>query len=180
MSITTIANRYGRALADIVMAKNEHAQVQAEVTTFAAMFRENIELHEVFSNPTVNGQQQRNLLEALIAHTKPSITTTNFLKVLLQHYRLAYLPEISQAFARILDERLNIVSAKITTATTITEQQQQVLATQLGKVTGKKVRLAFSTDPSIIGGAVTQVGSQIFDGSIRNHLDQVRVKLRKA
>jgi len=177
MSITTIANRYGRALADVVLAKNIPTEVKNEITSFADMFEQCPELNEVFSNPTVSQQQQKNLLETLIARTKPTETTSNFLYVLLQNYRLQYLPQISVAFSRTLDERLNIVTAAITTASEISQEEKNLLKTQLSKLTGKEVRLSFATDSTIIGGAVTQIGSQIYDGSIRNQLEQLRTKL---
>ena len=179
MSITTISNRYGRALVDVVLAKGSQVEVKSEVTAFASMFDECAELKEVFSNPTISQQQQKKLLDSLIGRTKPTEATANFLRILLQNYRLQYLPDISKAFSRILDERLNIITASITSATAVSEDQKQLLKDQLHKLTGKEVRLSFATDPTIIGGVVTQIGSQIYDGSIRNHLEQLRAKLSK-
>ncbi|MBI4850350.1 MAG: F0F1 ATP synthase subunit delta [Acidobacteria bacterium] len=179
MSVTTVSNRYGRALVDVVLSKGTQAEIKSEVSTFASMFDECKDLKEVFSNPTVSQQQQKKLLDSLIERTKPNAITANFLQLLLQNYRLQYLPEISKAFSRILDERLNIITANITTATSVSEDQKQLLKDQLHKLTGKEVRLNFSIDPTIIGGVVTQIGSQIYDGSIRNHLEQLRAKLSK-
>jgi F-type H+-transporting ATPase subunit delta len=179
MSITTISNRYGRALVDVVLTKGTQVEVKSEVAAFANMFDECAELKEVFSNPTVSQYQQKNLLDSLIERTKPTVTTANFLQILLQNYRLHYLPEISKAFSRMLDERLNIVTVSITSATAISENQKQLLKDQLHKLTGKEVRLSFATDPTIIGGVVTQIGSEIYDGSIRNHLEELRTKLSK-
>lgn len=179
MSVTTISNRYGRALADVVIAKGNQTEVKNEVGIFASMFDDCADLKEVFSNPTVSQVQQKKLLDALIEQTKPNPLTANFLQLLLQNYRLQYLPEISKAFSRILDERLNIITASITTATNISEGQKQLLKDQLHKLTGKEVRLNFSTDTNIIGGVVTQIGSEIYDGSIRSHLENLKVKLSK-
>jgi F-type H+-transporting ATPase subunit delta len=44
----------------------------------------------------------------------------------------------------------------------------------LERSTGRKVRLALRTDPSLIGGMVARVGSTIFDGSIRTRLEALR------
>lgn len=70
MSITTISNRYGRALADVVLAKGSQAEVKNEVNNFANMFDECTDLKEVFSNPTVSQHQQKKLLDALIEKNK--------------------------------------------------------------------------------------------------------------
>jgi F-type H+-transporting ATPase subunit delta len=179
LSITTIANRYGRALADVVLQKGEPVEVQEELRGFVQMFQSSAEMREVFSNPTISQQQQRAVIDAMIAITKPRPTTVNFLRVIVGHYRFQFLPEIYEAFSRILDERLNIVSAQITTAHPINDEQQTLLADQLRKVTGKEVRLKFTTDPEIIGGVVTHIGSEIYDGSIRNQLEILRTRLSR-
>jgi len=40
-------------------------------------------------------------------------------------------------------------------------------------VTGKKIRINFATDSELIGGLVTRIGSTVYDGSVRNHLQQI-------
>jgi F-type H+-transporting ATPase subunit delta len=44
-------------------------------------------------------------------------------------------------------------------------------------MTGKDVRLSFATDESLIGGMVTRIGSTVYDGSVRNKLQQLGEKL---
>lgn len=177
MSVKTIANRYGRALADVVMAKGEQDKIKEELRAFVSMLMESSDLREVFSNPTISLQQQRAVLDAIISRAKPSQTTINFLQVLLSKYRMQYLDEIFLAFNRILDERLNVINAEVTTAAPLSAEQQNLLGQQLRKLTGKEVRLKFSTDASLIGGVVTTIGSKVYDGSIRNQLQMLRTQL---
>ena len=46
-------------------------------------------------------------------------------------------------------------------------------------MTGKSVRLSFTTDEELIGGIVTRIGSTIYDGSVRNQLQQVKEKISR-
>jgi F-type H+-transporting ATPase subunit delta len=59
----------------------------------------------------------------------------------------------------------------------VPENAQQELQAKLVSVTGKKVRIDFATDPELIGGLVTRIGSTVYDGSVRNHLDQIKEKM---
>lgn len=179
MSITAIANRYGRALADVTVEKGEHSEVKEELGLFVQMLEESNDLRELFSNPTVSPQNQRAVIKAIAERAKPSQTTVKFLDVLLDNHRLQHLPEIYKAFVRSLDSRLGVVEAKVTTARPMSEAQQHRLVEKLKKVTGKDVRTEFSVDPSIIGGVVTQIGSEIYDGSIRSQLQQLRSRLSR-
>ena len=44
-------------------------------------------------------------------------------------------------------------------------------------MTGKKVRIDFATDPEIIGGLVTRIGSTVYDGSVRSQLQQIKERM---
>jgi F-type H+-transporting ATPase subunit delta len=97
--------------------------------------------------------------------------------VLLQNHRLADLGEVNKRFAQVLDERSGVVSAEVTTARPVTQDAQESLRAKLTNMTGKKVRLSFTTDEDLIGGVMTRIGSTIYDGSVRNQLEQVKVKM---
>ena len=47
----------------------------------------------------------------------------------------------------------------------------------LEKLTGRKVRLDCRVEPEVLGGAVTKIGSKIYDGSLRSHLIELRRRM---
>lgn len=177
MSSQTVARRYASALADVVIERNEEQLVQAELSAWAKMITDNGSLLEAFSNPTVAYEQKQNVLNALIARTKVRPTTTNFLRTLLKNQRLSDLPEVNAKLAQILDERSGIVSAEITSARPVSDSARALLEEKLAEMTGKKARLTFATDESLLGGIVTRIGSTIYDGSVSNQLSRLREEL---
>jgi F-type H+-transporting ATPase subunit delta len=177
MSVQTVARRYSSALADVVLERGEAHEVQEELLAWEQMLQSSSSLQEVFRNPTIELDKKRAVLNKLIERAKPRPTTTNFLKVLLQNQRLTELYEINRKFAEILDERAGMVAAIVTTARSVPEASQQQLHAKLLSLTGKKVRLNFGTDPDLIGGLVTRIGSTIYDGSVRNHLQMIKEKM---
>jgi F-type H+-transporting ATPase subunit delta len=177
LSVQTVARRYAAALADVLAERGEARQVQEELMAWELMIRNNPQLREVFSNPTVPYDQKRKVLSTLIARTRVRPLTANFLQVLLQNQRLTELGEVNKRFAQVLDERGGIVSAQVTTARPVPEGSQQALREKLTRLTGKEVRLSFATDEELIGGLVTRIGSTIYDGSVRTQLQQVKEKM---
>jgi F-type H+-transporting ATPase subunit delta len=175
--VQTVARRYATALADVVTARGEAQEVQKELTAWETMMQSNEQLLEVFRNPTIPYEQKRKVLNALIVRASVRPTTANFLKVLLQNQRLADLNEVNKRFAQILDERSGVVSAEVTTARPVPQASQEALRTKLTSLTGKNVRLSFTTDEELIGGIVTRIGSTIYDGSVRNQLQQVKERM---
>ncbi|HEV8134286.1 MAG TPA: ATP synthase F1 subunit delta [Pyrinomonadaceae bacterium] len=177
MSLQTIARRYASALAEVTVDRNEEAPVQQEINYWADLIANNSQLREVFANPTIPYDQKRRVLEELITRTRIGETSASFLRVLLRNQRLAELKYIAERFGHVLDERHGIIGANVTTARPVPDDVKTALRDALSAKTGRSVRLSFSTDESIIGGVVAQIGSTIFDGSVQGHLDRLAGEL---
>src|SRR5687768_326308 len=113
MSTETIARRYSTALADVLLKNGDTDTVKNELGDVGNLFKESSELRSVFGNPAITHANKENILDALIAKAKPSQTTSNFLKVLLQNGRLNDITQINDRFGSILEERSGTVSAQI-------------------------------------------------------------------
>jgi F-type H+-transporting ATPase subunit delta len=177
LSLQTIARRYAVALADVAIESGEAVPVQEELLTWGQMISSNALLKEVLGNPTVPYEQKRKLLEELIKRTLVRQTTANFLQVLLRNQRLSEIDEVNKWFAQILDERAGVIAAEVTTARPVSEKAVEALRAKLAAISGKKVRLSFVTDEDLIGGMVARIGSTVYDGSIRNQLREMELKL---
>ncbi|MGH9751719.1 MAG: ATP synthase F1 subunit delta [Blastocatellia bacterium] len=177
MTGTTIANRYARALADVIIERGETNEVVKELTGFERMMSEHPQLRDVFASPVIAAERKRAVLDELLARIDLRQTSANFLRLLLDNSRLQDLDQMLNALSRELDARMNIVSADVTTAREISQQEKDALQSRLKAATGKEVRLQFRTDPAIIGGVVARIGSLVYDGSIKNQLAQMKRKL---
>jgi F-type H+-transporting ATPase subunit delta len=177
LSSQTVARRYASALADVVTERGEAAEVRDELAAWEKMLLENPPLLEAFSNPTVAYQQKEKVLSELITRSKVRPTTANFLRILLKNQRLAELPQVNAKFAEVLDDRSGVVSAEVTSARPVSAATRASLETKLAELTGKTVRLSFTTDESLLAGIVTQIGSTIYDGSVRNQLKRLGEEL---
>ena len=173
MSLQTVARRYATALADVAIERREEREVQNELDQWAEMIEAHPQLKEVFANPTIVYDHKRKVLEDLISRTSVRETTGSFLRVLLRNQRLSQLGAVVERFGQVLDERGGMVAAHVTTARPLPEDLRNSLHETLAAATGRKVRLSYATDESIIGGLVARIGSTIFDGSVQSQLDRL-------
>ncbi|MEY4166500.1 MAG: synthase delta subunit [Acidobacteriota bacterium] len=180
MSVTNIANRYARALADVITERGGVEPVVADLRHFAGLQGSHDTLRAVFASPVVNLERKRGVLKELLSRLQLNPIATNFLQLLLANGRLHQLDQMLAALDRELDRRANFVTAVITTAREVDERQREELRASLKAATGREVRLSFQTDPAIIGGVVTRIDSLVYDGSVRNHLARIRERLLSA
>jgi F-type H+-transporting ATPase subunit delta len=147
------------------------------LVAWEGMMLENSPLLEAFSNPTVPYEQKGKLLNELITRSRVLPTTANFLRTLLRNQRLAELPQVNAKLAQVLDERAGVISAQVTSARPVSEGSKALLEEKLAQMTGKRIRLTFDTDESLLGGIVARIGSTIYDGSVRNQLRRLGEEL---
>lgn len=177
MSSLTVARRYATALADVIIERNEETSVREELTAWERMILSNPPLLEAFTNPTVPYEQKAKVLNELITRTKVRPTTANFLRILLKNQRLAEIAQVNMKLAQVLDERAGVVSAQVTSARPVADSIKTALEEKLRLITGKRIRLSFQTDETLLGGIVTRIGSTIYDGSVRTQLQRLGEEL---
>lgn len=176
------ANRYSRALLDVLYSKTADAPKTAEaglqqLERFSVLLKEQPDARRIFENPTIAGDRRKKLLNDITKTMDFEKRVANFINILIEKNRLNILDEIIAAYQRLLDERMGIVRAKVTAAQPLDAAQQKDLSTRLEKLTGKQVRMEVAVDPSLIGGMVAQVGGTIYDGSIRQQLQDFKHRL---
>ena len=102
----------------------------------------------------------------------------NFLSLLVQKKRAEIIPEIAEQFQIMVDEDNNISHGTVVSAVELDAQLQEKVQATLEKLTGKKVELTASVDPSIIGGVIAKVGDLVLDGSIRTQLASLKDSIK--
>jgi len=174
---SAILGRYARSLAEVVFERNVETKVTEDLATFHEIFRAVPELLEVFHSPAVARDSKEKLVGELMTRYPVHPVTSNFLRTLLQHNRLRYFEQIRYGYLKSVNESKGIVSAQVTAAVPLSDDELKTLADRLAGITGKRVNVELTTDAGLMGGIVVQMGSTIFDGSIRTQLAEIKRRL---
>lgn len=169
--------QYANVLADIAIAQGAAAPLGKQLGEFAALYAESVDLRNFLSSPAVTQAAKHGVIEKLVARLGASKILRNFLFVLADNHRMHIVPEIFSAFQEVLRQRQGIAQAEVASAVELTAPQKAGLAQSLERLTGKKVEARYSLDPALLGGAVVRIGSTIYDGSLRNRLNELRARL---
>lgn len=173
----SLAKRYAKALVEVAAASDDLEAVRQELTDFAELLRVQREFRVFVENPSVRGRDKAAVLERVVGALGLRSLTSTFLRILLEGGRLGALEGILRAYVALMDERLGRVRAMVTAATPLPAEQQERLRRRLAEVTGKQVYLEVHDDPSILGGLITQIGSLVYDGSVRTRLLRLREEM---
>lgn len=172
-----VANRYARALADVVGRTGDFRRILQDLEDFAAVYGQSPELREVLETPALSLQDKTKVLEAILARLGTSHIAANFLRVLVSNYRIRLLEEVLGAFQEIAHERLGIARVKVYSASELSEAERQALRARFEEVTKKRVEIEFESQAELLGGVRAQIRSIVYDGSVRGHLERMRARL---
>ena len=172
--------RYARALAEVVLSPGSAVtadEALAQVRAFADLVHGSQELHNALLSPAVQASRKRAVIAKLGEPLGASRTVLNFLFVLADHRRIPILPQVAEALESIFDEHLGIARADISTAREIEPAQAAALEAQLGRLSGKRIRPRYHSDPDLLGGALARIGSTVYDGSLRGQIARLGAAL---
>ncbi|MSO20089.1 MAG: ATP synthase F1 subunit delta [Acidobacteria bacterium] len=173
------AFRYARALVDVVTTPGaaDPKKITAELKQFETLMSDNAELRILCATPAIASSSKHAVIDQIASAAGLSQTTRNFIKVVLDRDRISILPEVIEGFETLLNERLGIAVAEITSARALDDTEKTNLQSALKARTGRQVQVTYSQDSSLIAGVVARIGSTVYDGSVRGQLDRLRAEL---
>jgi F-type H+-transporting ATPase subunit delta len=131
---------------------------------------------ELLTSPAVSTRDKdRILTETFEGRVLP--TVARFLRVLNNHGRFEHLAAIVRQARMLWDHRQNRQPVSVRSAVRLDDQQLSGLRERLARLTQATPVIHLQVDPTLIGGLVVQVGDDVYDGSVRNEIEQLRRSL---
>jgi len=178
--LSAVGTRYAKALIEVVMAPGSNIDPKkalAELQSIQELIAGSTVLHNALLSPAISPSRKRAVMGRLIEPMGISKPVRNFTFVVIDHRRIHQLTSMVEAFDILIDERLGFVRGEVASASPLTQTQRASLDAELSRLTGKRTKLNYTIEPSLIGGVLARVGSLVYDGSVRGQLERLRVKL---
>ena len=169
-----VADRYARALSEVIEEGSELDAALVQLDDFIAAHEAHPQLRSALGNPAIEADARRRVLDDLLSAMEITGPVSNLLRVLLKRGRLNALKNVRRSIAKIADSRMNRTTAKIRSAEALTSDQSERLQRGLSAYAGKTVRLDATVDDALGGGVVVELEGKILDGSLRTRLEQIK------
>jgi F-type H+-transporting ATPase subunit delta len=177
MKDRNLAARYARALLAALPDDRAAESAGDFLSALAEAYVASAEFRDILLNPAVGRTKRKQVLAAIGEAHGVAREVRNFLFTVADHGRLAALPTIAAVFREVRERHIGVVPATVTTAGALAPELQQRLGAALDRLSGRRVRLEMRVDPAVLGGAITQVGSTVYDGSVRTQLSRLRRRM---
>jgi ATP synthase F1 delta subunit len=167
---------YGQSLYDLAVEENLTDDILGEMAGVRDIFRENPDYITLLSEPSVPRKERLQLVDESLGGSLNAYHL-NFIKILVEKGLVREYSACYKRFRKSYNESHGIADALVTTAVPLSEVQLSQLKEKLEKVSGKKVLLEQKVDPDILGGVRVDLEGQLFDGSVKGRLSELRKRV---
>jgi len=176
--VSGLAQRYANALLELAEDQKALDTVADDLRGLRMAIDESDDLRRLVGSPVIRREDQARAVDAVMVAAGVAPIVRNFVGVVARHHRLFALRAMIDAYLAILAARRGEVTADVTAAHPLAEEQKNAVTEALRQVVGGKVSVNVKIDPSLLGGLVVKVGSRMFDSSLRTKLQRLQLAMK--
>lgn len=152
------------------------SQVEDELFRFARIVAGTPDLQAALSDRRAEVSAKRSLVDRLLA-VKASPETVSLAAQSVAGLRGRRVDAALADFQEQAAERQDQVTAVVTTAVPLTEEQHDRLRSSLTQQYGRQVHTNVVIDESVVGGIKVEIGDEIIDGTVSHRLAEARRRM---
>jgi F-type H+-transporting ATPase subunit delta len=178
MDSGSVARRYAKALFGLAVESGRVEAWSESLGELAKILHEAPDVAEILGDPVHTREERRTVVEKVAGALKLEPEPANLLRLLADRNRLDRTADVLRAFGELADAHLGRLRARLTSAVPLDPDALDALAAKLSDMTRAMVILERQVEPALLGGVVAQVGSLVYDGSVRTQLEDLRRSLK--
>lgn len=175
----SLVTGYAQALFEVASKKGGADDIEKDLNCIKELLKTNTKFRDILYHPSITKAEKKNIINKTIVPQCTNKWVKNVLYILIDRRReriLDYLPDV---FKGVAGRIRGVVPVKVQTAIPLAEDRLVKLQKSLEKLTKKKVEIATEVNKDIIGGMIIRIENNIIDGSIVNHLRNLKKSLLK-
>jgi F-type H+-transporting ATPase subunit delta len=175
-----VAGRYASALFELANESSNVEGIERDLVNFQSLLDESPDLVRLVRSPVIATGDQSRALAAILDKAGIGGLAANFLKLVTANRRLFVVQDIIKTYRLLAAKARGEITAEVTSAFTLNDEQIAALKETLKASVGKDVTLQSRVDPSILGGLIVKVGSRMIDSSLKTKLQNMKTVLSRA
>ena len=167
---TETSERYSRALFEVAKESGEIDKIEQDIINFQFLLNSSVEIKNFIHNPTLNKDNQNNVLNLLAEKLNFSKNLKNFMFLLIEKRRIFFVEKIIDSFVKLCSQKRGELKASLISSKELSKAEIEVISKDLSSLMGSTIKFDYKVDKNLIGGLKLQLGSFMIDTSIKNKL----------
>ena len=172
-----ITSRYAEALYSLKKDENSLESSQKEIKELIKVLKENPDFLVVLNSSYKEFEEKEEIIDKVFIGVDEEIKT--LIKIVVKNHRGQYLTEIFENYNSLVNEYRGVLEGLVYSTEPLSESQLAKLNSAISEIETRPVELKNIIDPSLIGGVKVVINDHIYDGSIKRHIDDMKIALLK-
>ena len=172
-----ITSRYAEALFSLKRDSDQLVDSQKEVKELIKVLKENPDFIVLLTSAYKDFSEKENIIDQVFKGVDKDILT--LMKIVTRNHRGQYLVEIFENFNSLVNESRGVLEGLVYSTEPLKEKELMKLNSTISEVEKVDVDLKNVIDPALIGGVKVVINDHIYDGSIKHHLENLKLTLSK-
>jgi F-type H+-transporting ATPase subunit delta len=169
----SLAGRYASALFGLARDEKQIDAVSRSLDSLNQALADSREFGQLVASPLVDRDEAGKVFAAIAGELSVDPLTANFLGVLARNGRKGELAKVIRLFRRLAADHRGETTAEVVSAHPLSDKQVAALKEKLKGRAGRDVTIDARTDPTILGGLIVKLESQMIDSSLKTKLNRL-------
>ena len=170
-----IAQTYSEALFSLGLEEKKLSKLQDETKALSEIIEDNEDFLLLLDSRFLERKERQESVSKILKDFDPDIV--NLLKVIIDNNRVQYIKDILQAFNSLCNEYKGVKEGLIYSAFPLNKETINKIKNKISQIEKMDVELIARIDPSLIGGVKVVINSHVYDGSIKNQLEKMKIDI---
>ena len=172
-----LTSRYSTALFSLKRDEETLKESHFEIKELIKVLKENPDFLMLLDSSYKEFSEKEAIIDQVFKSLDEEIR--NFIKVVVRNHRAKYLLEIFEGFNSLVNEHFGVIEGLVYSTEPLSETQLDKLNKKISEVESIPTELKNIIDPQLIGGVKVVINDHIYDGSIKHHIENMKLSLLK-
>lgn len=175
--MASLKKRYADALLEL-SKENGRLEKDLEEVIFLRDILEDADVQDYLVHPHILDSEKKEFFQKAFSD-RISDNLMGFLYIVIDNNREFLIEPALTQYIEVANKSLGKIEAKVVSAKAFTDKQIDTIGIQLSKLTDMEISLKATVDPDLIAGFYVLIDGHIYDGSLRNKLNNMKESLKR-
>ena len=173
----SLAKNYASALYSLSLDNDDYLKKQEEMKALKQIITDNDEFVSLLCSSFLSLEDKEEIIDKVLKDFDEDIKS--LLKVICKNRRAAIIKEVIEEFNSLVNHKRGILEGLVYTIYPLKEKQLKDIEKKISEIEKVPCELKNIIDATIIGGVKVAINGHVYDGSIANKIEQMRLTLNK-
>ena len=170
-----LASRYALALLSISEENKLTNEFQQQIKEIISLLNENPKFIDVLNSSFLSKEERKNIVSKTFKGFDKNIV--NMINLLLDNNRINFLLEICYEFNSLVNEKRGVKEGFVYSTEYLSKDLLDKICKTISEIEHTDIELKNLIDSKLIGGVKVVIGNHVYDGSIKNKLNELKTNL---